>query len=218
MNNFSAELIPLISKNNPAFHTAKVAAYDKLSLEILIEGKKLKAKKAFSCLVEPQINDTVICTSDEKGMYYILAILERKDNKRINISFPSDAELNSDNGFININSSKSASIISKKINLFSDKAVYKSKEATVAIDEITASGNEIQAGYKTIKTAADLISTFSRQVTEKFKTYVRSSKNDIVKSDHMTRKSEGLYSVDSKHTIMKSKKSTKIDGDKILMG
>ncbi len=40
----------------------------------------------------------------------------------------------------------------------------------------------------------------------------------MVKSGQMTRQTDGLYAMDSKHTIMNSKKSTKIDGEKILMG
>jgi hypothetical protein len=40
----------------------------------------------------------------------------------------------------------------------------------------------------------------------------------MIKAGQMTRCAEGLYAVDSDQTVMKSKKNTIIDGEKILMG
>ncbi|MGM0417352.1 MAG: DUF3540 domain-containing protein [Thermodesulfobacteriota bacterium] len=218
MINSQANLLPFQSGENSSIKTGEVLSYKNNIADILISGEKIKAKKAFSCFLEPMHKDTVLCTCDEKGIYYILGILERKAEKSINISFPSNTEINSDNGNINVNSKNSVSFLSKRINFFSDSCLYKSKEATVAFDKVTAKGDEIQAYYKRIKTAADLISTISKHVMDKFKTYIRSSKSDMVRSEQIIRKSEGLYSVESNHTLMKSNESTKIDGEKILMG
>jgi len=59
----------------------------------------------------------------------------------------------------------------------------------------------------------------AKQVIDRFKSYIRhSEESDMVKAAQMTREVSGLYSMDSKYTIMLSKKDTKIDGERIHMG
>jgi len=63
------------------------------------------------------------------------------------------------------------------------------------------------------------MSTMAKQVIDRFKSYIRHSENsDQVKAGQMTREVSGLYSMDSKYTIMVSKRDTKIDGERIHMG
>jgi len=59
----------------------------------------------------------------------------------------------------------------------------------------------------------------AKQVVNKFMTYMRHSENfDQVKAGDMTRSIEGLYSVNTKQTIMISKNDTKIDAERIHIG
>lgn len=219
MKSSAKNIIPIHSNTKPDIMTGSVVSVVSDEININLAGDLKKAKKAFSCIIDPEPDDIIICTENNNGMVFILGIIERPNSKKMNISFPSDAQIQAKKGKLSINSNDNVTIASKDVNFFSNKVIHKSQEAVVAYDNITANGNELQANYKTVRLISNLINTMAKQVIDRFKGYIRSTEdNDMVKAGQMTRRADGLYSMDSKHTIMNSKKSTKIDGEKILMG
>ena len=219
MNSFAEKIVPIHSHNESVVQTGCVSAVMSDEITVTVAGERIKANKAFSCIVEPEPGDMVMCCKNESGMYYILAILARKDSQKMALSFPDDAHIQTNHGSLKITSRDAVTMASENLNCISKRAIHKSGEAIVSYDNITANGNELQASFKTVRLISNLINTMARQVIDSFKGYIRSTEdNDMVKAGQLTRKSDGLYSVDSKYTIMNSKKSTKIDGEKILMG
>jgi hypothetical protein len=219
MNKLAKNIIPI--KNNFEANLEKGIVLSGKNEDFIVDlsGKKSNAKKTFSCLIEPEINDVVLCIKDTENKVYILSILKRPENKKTNISFASDTQITCQLGNLNITSNENLSFASKDIGIISKSIVHKSSEAIISYENITASGNEINAAYKTVRLISELINTMAKQVIDKFKGYIRNTEeNDMVNCGQMTRKAKGLYCLDSDHTIMNSKKTTKIDGDKILMG
>ena len=209
----------MLKKEESAVNNARVIAVSSTSAIVEIRGDKIKAKKAFSCFVEPEPEDIVICCKSKDGHLYILGILERKQNRKMLISFPSDATLEAVGGKINVLSRDGITMASENLNFISENTLHKSCKAAISFDDITASGTTFQASYKKLTLISHLINTVARQVINRFKGYVRHTEdNDQVKSGHMTRSVKGLFALDTKHTIMVSSESTKIDGEKILMG
>ncbi len=198
---------------------ATVLAVDGDTATVDISGIRVKARKAFSCFADPEPADTVICCRDEDSRFFILAIMERKSNEATRITYPSDTSIQSLEGSISISSSKSVSMSSERLNFFSGQSVHKSRSAVVSFEDLTATGNNLQAKYKSVRLISDLINTLAKQVIDRFKGYVRNTEGtEQVGAGRATRKVKGAYSVETKHTIMVSKESTKIDGEKILMG
>ncbi len=219
MNNSAGKVIPFHSNNESVIRTASVISIISDEIIINMAGETIRAKKTFSCIIDPQPDDIIICAENENGMVYILGIIERPATQKMNISFPSDVAFQANQGSLNIHSSDNVTIASKDVNFLSKKVIHKSHEAIVSYNNITANGNELQASFKTVRLISNLINTMAKQVIDRFKGYIRSTEDsDMVKAGQMTRHADGLYSMDSTHTIMNSKKSTKIDGEKILMG
>ena len=219
MNNLARKVIPIHTNNESVVKTGSVISVVLDKVDVNIAGDIKEARKAFSCLIDLKPDDIVICTENNDGMVYILGIVERPGIQKISMSFPSDVNIQTKHGGLNINSPDSVSIVSKNVNCFSKRVVHKSNEAIISYDKTTASGNELQASFKTVRLISNLINTMAKQVIDKFQGYVRSTENnDMVKAGHINRQADGLFSMGSKHTIMNSKKSTKIDGEKILMG
>ncbi len=224
MSNLKNKTIPLplplpLPEAESAIKDGIVIAVSLNAAIVCISGKKIKAKKAFSCVIDPEPDDRVICCRNRDGQFYILGIMEREKNEKMKFSFPSDAIFESREGSINIIAKDNLAMASDKMNFFSGKELHKSDEATISFKELTASGNTLMANYKTVNWISRLINVMANQVINKFKAYVRHTEdNDQVKAGQATRNVKGLYSMDSKYTIMVSKESTKIDGEKILMG
>jgi len=219
MNHPAQNLIPMHPEKGPGMSTATITQI--LGDGYILKGSQgtVKARKAFSCLVEPEVNDTVLFAADDSGRRIIVAIVERPDRDGLTLSLPGGAQLNAGDGALAVTAPEQVSLASRKMHSFSETSVYKTREAVVAWDKVTATGSELQASYKTVRLISNLINTLADQVIDRFKGYVRKTRaHDVVQSGQMTRKADGLYAVDSTHTIMTSKEATKIDGDKLLMG
>jgi uncharacterized protein DUF3540 len=219
MRSVQKKVIPIKRISDSITKTGKVLSEAEGDYEVLMANGPVKAKKAFSCIIVPVPEDTVICCENDDGVFYILGIIEREKDHKVTVTFPSDTNIESTGGSIHVFSEQSISLTSPDLNCFSKKAVHKSKEAVVCYDNVTATGNEFLASFKTVGFVSNLINTVAKNVIEKFKNYNRSTENsDQIKAGLLSRKTRGSYLLDSKHTIMNSTECTKIDGEKILMG
>lgn len=222
MNHNATSVIPMETETSAApetsVQTARVGAVSAGTVQVVLGGKTLEARKAFSCLVDPAPDDTVLCCRDDTGKIYILAIVDRPDKGKMKLSFPSDVTLESLHGNLNMFSGKSVNMSADNLNIFSKKTVHKSDAAYFSCDRVAADGSELQASFKTVRLVSNLINTMARQVIDKFRGYIRHTEDhDQVQAGQLTRRTDGLYSMDSKNTVMISKKETRIDGEKIYM-
>jgi hypothetical protein len=140
--------------------------------------------------------------------------------ENICLAFPADATILAENGNLSALCRKSVTLAAgDKLCCLSDQVIHKSREAVVDYDEVVARGTSLQASFKTVRLISQMVNTLAKQVIAKFKNYIRHTEDyDQVKAGQMTRKADGLYSMDSKYTVMVSKKDTKIDGERIHMG
>lgn len=217
----SSKVVPFQQPNNAVVYTASVLAVDDDNYcEIELAGARVQALVTFSCLVRPVCDDVVMCVLSESGDYYIIGIIERRAGKSMSMSFPDDVTMQSLGGSINLHTAESVNIAAvDSINSVSNSVLHKCDKAVIDYDDLTISGTAMQASYSRISVFCQLMSTFSRQVLQKCKNYIRhSEESDLVRAGNMSRKAKGVYSMNSQHTIMSSKKDTKIDGEHIHMG
>lgn len=214
------KVIPIVEPVAPAIYHATVLSVTDESIVIDVSGVPQTAKLAFSCLVRPEPDDIVMYSLFESGESYVLGIIERPSETGMSIDLPGDAAIQTRSGSLSMISSTSVNLFAgKKINCISDQVVHKSREAIIDYNDITAQGKSLQASFTNIRIFSELMSSMAKQVIDKFKSYIRHSEDfDQVKAGQMTREVSGLYSMDSKYTILVSKKDTKIDGERIHMG
>ena len=219
MNQISEKIIPMAPPFVPGLQSGKVVSSDDEIYCIQMAGKKINAKKAFSCLIDPEPGDTVLCSKIEAGPFYVLNVLERPVVNTIRVGFPKQSRVIISQKNIQICATENLTLSAEKMGNYSKTAVHRSHDMVVSCEAITATGNELHASFKTLRLISHLIHTMARQVLEQFKGYDRQTNgSDNVKTGQMTRQTKGLYALNSKYTILNSKESTMIDGEKILMG
>ena len=216
----NTKVIPIIEPVPSAIHHATVLSVADEFIVIDVSGIPQEAKIAFSCLVRPVPDDIVMYSLHESGVSYVLGIIERPSDTNMIIDLSGDATLQTRSGSLSMISNSSVNLLAgKKINCISDQVIHKSREAIIDYNEIVAQGKSLQASFTNIRVFSELMSSMAKQVIDKFKSYIRHTEDfDQVKAGQMTREVSGLYSMDSKYTIMVSKKDTKIDGERIHMG
>lgn len=216
----SSTLIKLKQPETAVVYTARVLSVSDKYCQIDLSGTQYSAQIVFSCLVKPIKDDMVLCVLSADGDYYVTAVVEREASQAMTVSFPEDVTMQSASGSMKFMSSDSITMAaSKNFNCLSDEALHKSNTAVVNYDRLTASGSDLQSSYSSMRIFSNFIHTMSRQMLQKFKNYIRhTEESDQTKAGNMTRQVKGLYSMDSEHTILVSKKDTKIDGERIHMG
>jgi len=213
-------LAPLMETEETVLqHATVISVYDGIAV-IRLSNSALKARVAFSCLVWPEPGDRVLCSRDETGTHYILSIVERPGDQNMTLSFPANATIQTKEGSISMLSGRSVTMAAAdKLSFFSGHAIHKSREAVVDFDEVTANGKRLQANFETVCLVSQMVNTMVKNLVERVKNYIRHTEDyDRVNAGQMTRKVDGLYAMDSRHTVMVSKKDTKIDGERIHMG
>ena len=129
----------------------------KIELDVFVvvnNGMSLRAKKAFSCLVEPLVEDKVSLYIDGEDVY-ITAILERKENLVVDIVAKNGINIIAKDGDITLNAEQS-------INSFSQKA-------NVVVSEVSFLSTIVTLKSKTINTIADVYQGFMDSVTLRHK-------------------------------------------------
>lgn len=219
MQNVAEKIIPIHGDTLPGIRECSVQDIQPGGIRVNIDGRSRRAKQAFSCLVSPEIGDIVLCSENAQGMLYILAIIERPTSQKMRLAFPADTDIQLKQGALNIHAPDHINVASDNLHCFSQKAVHVSEEAVISYEHVTAQGKDLQANYSTIRLLSKLINTIAGQMINRFKGYMRSTEDhDMVKATQLTRTATHLHSIDGEHTLINSKKCTKIDGEKILMG
>lgn len=189
---------------------ARVCTTNQTVVEVTIDGQRRKARVAFSCLVVPQPDDLVLCDCSTPDHVYILAVLERGKTTTTILSVP---------GAMVLQSKSTTLLCENDLNLLSGREIHKAKAAVIDVDEVTATGGSLQASYRRINLISQMINTMARHLISRYSTYLRRTEDhDQLQAGQLTRKVEGLYCMESRHTVMVSKKDTKIDGERIHMG
>lgn len=221
MNIQRENVFPLLEeKPEPMIQDATVVSVDDNGVVILLSGIEREAEVAVSCLVRPEPEDTVLCAEHKNGLCYILAILQRRGDQKMTVAFPSSVTLKADSGSILMSSRQSVTLAAgEKLACFSEEEIHKGREAVLDFKNITAQSEILRASFQTVHFISRVINTLTSYLMERVKNYVRKTENlDQISAGKMTRKVEGLYTMDSRHTVMISKKDTKIDGERIHMG
>ena len=187
-------------------------------LEIL--GHPQVAGKAFSCTICPEVGDLVLYAQASEGSLCILSIIDRPDSQNMTLSFPANVNINADNGAFGLKSKESISLVAgEQLNCFSKETIYKSNEAIIDIEKITAKGESFLAVFKSMNIISQIVTRLTKRLMEKTQSYIRRSEDyDEVSAGQMTRKTKDLYSIKSKNTIMISENETVIDGKHIFTG
>ena len=186
---------------------------------VLLIGEQAQiAKVAFSCLVQPQAGDIVLCAMDETGAYYILSIIDRSDiAQTTTLSFPNDVAIKTP-GVVSIMSEKSVNLIAdQNLNCVSKNALHQSEKLTVSSTEIATQGKTFSCVFQKMDIVSKMVHAFSERFMRKSTSYVRQTAvDDQVSAEQILRHAEKLCSVKSEIMMIKSEKDTFIDGDHVF--
>lgn len=198
------------SQINNSVYSAKIVEIQNRIIQLELNGQKIEAELAFSCLAQPQINDLVLLSFDQHQQAFVTAILKREQADEMTMQLPAKTV---------ISSHEKITLASRVISQLAEKQISKASEQVMEFDQAVIKGNKLHSHVRQLHSISDMVTTMAKQAIQKFSSYVRKSDvSDQVHAAQMNRKVDGLYNMNSKHTILISEKDTKIDGEHIHMG
>lgn len=171
-------------------------------------GVSVKAKKAFSCLVEPLLHDTVLIGGQESGLY-ILSILERSH---------SDSQITIQ-GELSISATKLKITSEESFDLVTEQATLKSKEWVQSANQYQLKNHNFTHTSVNFKYSGQYYAAYlntTHTVSADSQKIVTGS--DKISALNLDYSAEFISRLQAQTTIINGTEILKADGKKILMG
>lgn len=178
-----------------------------------------QAKRAVSCLVEPELGDRVLLAIHQEGSH-VLAVLDREGDAPVRIVAEGDLELHAPAGHVTITSEQGVRIASPgETAIASSKVRIAATEAAVAVGALTYVGEHVATQVDRVKTVArEVESVADRLVQRLSRAYRFITESEQVRAHYLEYSATSAVNVKAKATIIAGGELTKIDGGQIHVG
>jgi len=215
-------LSPVVEDTKIAIEYATVQGVGENNSQFVVQSTAgyVVAKRAFSCVIQPEAGDKVMLSRDAKNQAHILAIIERVVGNTATLGFDGDLNLHSKNGKVSVTAGESINIAAaKKVTLFAEHTDIIAKKALINIEELSAVGKELNSHIGRVKVFAHSIDTVADRVTQYLKNSFRIIDGvDQTRAGEMLSTIKNLFSLRARQAAVLAKKDMKIDAERIHMG
>jgi len=177
------------------------------------------AKKAFSCLVSPEIGDRVLRVVLPSGETNILAILERKQTQTTRLNFSGDVDISSNESIRMIASKRFDAISGDEMNLNSSQFSLRSNITSMLFDRLNLTGNETKQSIGKVQLITkylETVSETSRQVMSN--SFRLISGLDSVSAGEALQNIKKRFTVQSKQVSLLAEDDAKLNGKRVHLG
>jgi hypothetical protein len=178
-----------------------------------------KAKKAFSCLVCPEIGDKVLSVSLAAGGASILAILERKSSQATRLKFGGDVDFSS-TGSIKMLANERLEVMSgDAMNFDTVELSMRSETSSVSFDRLSVTGNEANQYINKIRVMSKYLETVSETSKQVMKNSFRLvSGLESLTAGEVLQQVKKRFTVQSKQVSMLAEEDAKLNGKRVHLG
>lgn len=186
----------------------------------VIEGNgRFRAKRAVSCLVEPEVGDEVLFAGRSSGDLYVLAVLERKAAGAVLVRAPGDLTIKAD-GRIAIASPEGVDVVtSKNIALTGGGIEVRAGHGHVFVRHLDFIGEKLVGEVEALKVVSGKIERIAERVIERVKrSYRFIEEMDQLRAGQIEYVAEETMRLKGENAFVQADKLAKVDGDQIHLG
>lgn len=170
------------------------------------DGEELIAVRSLNCLVEPEPGDRALVSRDDYGRAYIIAILERAGDHRVNLSFEGDVNISAPGGRIMAAAGHGIDLVSSgDLNLFAGTLKADADRAEVRAGKVRVFGETVEY-------------VFERLVSRVRNSYRRIFGLDHKEAGEVNYSVESVLNLRAKFSAVTAEEVVRVDAEKILMG
>jgi hypothetical protein len=170
-----------------------------------------RAKRAVSCLLEPENGDSVACLRVAPNEIWIVAVLEREEGVANVLRCTGNTRLQVLEGALQFDASA--------LRLDSEKLHIAAKHTHVASETIEVVGRQLQLVATVMKVVGSALSTVMDRVNHFSKHHLRTTDGiDRVSATHIECEAKQLMRLDAEHTLVTGTQLVKARGAQIHFG
>jgi hypothetical protein len=179
---------------------AEVLSRDGEACTVLQDGRETTARRAFSCLVEPEPGDVVLVAQGA----YVLAVLERRSAAAMRIALPDGATVAADGG---------------RLNLAAQTLVMQAATTQLATQTLGVAATQTDARLGRVSAIAEAIETIATRIIGRFRrSYRFVEEGEHLRARDIDQRASGHMTLKGDTTTLQAGLVVKIDGAQIHMG
>ena len=178
---------------------------------------ELRARRAVSCLVEPQLHDFVLLGGQGRSVY-VLAVLER-ESPDATIACEGNLDVKTNERF-RVVAKEGVDIVSgKDVNMMATEVGIHASRAKLFASEILAIGSEVLGELANVKLRGTFFDKVYERVSERVqRSFRRVEEIDQLKAKQMDYLAEETLCLRSENMVAVAKDLVKVDGEQIHFG
>ena len=177
------------------------------------------ARRAASCLVEPEAGDRVLVSSGPDDTF-ILAVLVREGAGPTRLSSEGDVAWTARNGKLQLLGDHGLSLASpEKVSVVAGDLDVHTVHGRLSFDDFGVVGRAFEAHLGIAKTCADAIDRVANRVVDRVKRAYRFVEDvDQLRAGRIDQRAEGLMTLRAEHAVVAAQKLVKMDGGQVHIG
>ncbi|AKT42452.1 DUF3540 domain-containing protein [Chondromyces crocatus] len=217
MQNLAKKLEPAVEAMQRSGYVVRVEGP---TCTIRWENIEYRARRAVSCLVDPELGDRVLFTVIEDGSAWVLAILEREEDTPAAVSLDRDLTIRVPNGRFDVVTSEGVGMTTTgDVSVVSRGVEVTAAVGRLGLDRLTMAARELLAEVSTAKVLAGSIDSVLDRVSQKVKRAYRV----VEEMDHLRTKradwsAEKSLHLHAENAIVSATGVVKVDGEHIHLG
>lgn len=183
---------------------------------ILEEGGEVIARRAASCLLQPEPGDRVLVAFVAEP--WILAVLERDESRPAEIAFEGDAVVRS-RGRLDLRAPEVQVSGGGRLNLAARKIGLQGGAAEIAVDRLEARGRAATGSFDEVSLVARLCDRVAERVTERAARVFRFvSELEQLRARRFDHRAETSAQIQAEQLAVVARQVAKIDGEQVHIG
>lgn len=169
-----------------------------------------RALRAFSCVIRPEVGDTVLLAGDE-AQTHLLAVLSRPSVDVATLDVEGDLRV-APTGRVDIEAEQGVGIRTDELRLAA-------RAGKVSVEAMHYAGGAVEAVLGTVRTVASTSETLVDRLTQKAKRIFRfADETEHVRAGSLDYTAEQTASVQGRNMVLTAEELVKVDGGQIHLG
>jgi hypothetical protein len=196
----------------------RVARADGASFAVASGSEEHDARRAVSCLVQPEVGDEVVVSVTPSGRY-ILAILERRGTAA-RLVLDGDLSVSLPSGRFTVDAADGVSVVSgTDVGVVSPTVDVRADRGSVVLESLSFLGATIEAEVGRAKVVATLLESVAERVSQRCRRAFRFvTEIEQLRAHRIDYTAEQTMSLRAENTVLTAQELVKIDGEQIHVG
>lgn len=195
----------------PTMEYGLVASRHGQEFTVLAGQGRYTARRAKSCLLAPEVGDSVLLCSDDLGRCFILAVLEGATEEST-LEFQGDLALRVKDGNLNL-------AAEQDIAMASDTFSLTAREGQATVGRFSLLGESLKTQCRKLVLAADACEQSLRSLTQRLGSFFRATEgHQEVQAASARTLVEDTHVLHCKNSVLMAEEDARIDAEQIQLG